>query len=151
MRNKQKIDFCWEKTRKSLQCKQQNLCLQWYNEQSLCNKRGVFLLGWEGFLYQHGTEVKVKVIVTQSCSTLCDPMDCGPPGSSVHRILQARILEWVAISFSRGSSQPRDQTWSPTLQADSLPSEPPESLPQPWGRKNTACTGDLTRLFQGFK
>ena len=48
--------------------------------------------------------------VTQSCPTLCDPMDCSPPGSSVHGILQARILEWVAISFSRGPSQPRDQT-----------------------------------------
>ena len=44
------------------------------------------------------------------CPTLWDPMDCSPPGSSVHRILQARLLEWVAISFSRGSSQPRDQT-----------------------------------------
>ena len=43
------------------------------------------------------------------CPTLCD-MDCSPPGSSVHEIFQARILEWVAISFSRGSSQPRDQT-----------------------------------------
>ena len=48
--------------------------------------------------------------VPQSCLTLCDPMDCSPPGSSVHGILQARILEWVAISFSRGSSQARDQT-----------------------------------------
>ena len=48
--------------------------------------------------------------VTQSCPTLCDPMDCSLPGSSVHEILQARILEWVAISFSRGPSQPRDQT-----------------------------------------
>ena len=46
----------------------------------------------------------------QSCPTPCHPMDCGPPGSSVHGILQARILEWVPISFSRGSSQPRDQT-----------------------------------------
>ena len=42
--------------------------------------------------------------VTQSCPTLCDPMDCSLPGSSVHGIFQARILEWVAISFSRGSS-----------------------------------------------
>ena len=42
--------------------------------------------------------------VAQSCPTLCDPVDCSPPGSSVHGILQARILEWVAISFSRGSS-----------------------------------------------
>ena len=48
--------------------------------------------------------------VAQSCPTLCDPVDCIPPGSSAHGILQARILEWVAISFSRGSSQPRDQT-----------------------------------------
>ena len=48
--------------------------------------------------------------VAQSCLTLCNPMDCSPPGSSVHGILQARILEWVAISFSRGSSQPRDRT-----------------------------------------
>ena len=47
----------------------------------------------------------------QLCLTLCNPMDCGPPGSSVHGILQARILEWVAISFSRRSFQPRDQTW----------------------------------------
>ena len=48
--------------------------------------------------------------VPQSCPTLCDPMDCSPPSSSVHGILQARILEWVAISFSRGSSRPRDRT-----------------------------------------
>ena len=48
----------------------------------------------------------------QSCSTLHDPMDCNPPGSSVHGILQARILEWVAMSSSRGSSQPRDWTWT---------------------------------------
>ena len=48
--------------------------------------------------------------VAQSCPTLCDPVDCSPPGSSVHGILQARILEWVAISFSRGSFWPRDQT-----------------------------------------
>ena len=47
---------------------------------------------------------KVKVLVTQSCPTLCDPMDYNPPGSSVRGILQAGILEWVAISFSRRSS-----------------------------------------------
>ena len=49
-------------------------------------------------------------LVTQSCPTLCDPIDGSPPGSSVHGILQARTLEWVATPFSRGSSQPRDQT-----------------------------------------
>jgi len=46
----------------------------------------------------------------QSCPTLCNSIHCSPPGSSVSGIFQARILEWVAISFSRGSSQPRDQT-----------------------------------------
>ena len=53
------------------------------------------------------------------------PIDYSPPGSSVHGILQARILEWVAIPFSRRSSQSCYQTGSPALQADSLPSEPP--------------------------
>ena len=59
-----------------------------------------------GFRYR-----KKESEVTQSCQTLCNPMDYNPSGSSIHRIFQARILEWVAISFSRGSSQPRDQTW----------------------------------------
>ena len=61
----------------------------------------------------------------QSCSTVCSPMDCSLPGSSIHGILQARIPEWVAMPSSRGSSQPRDQPRSPMLQADSLPAEPP--------------------------
>ena len=52
----------------------------------------------------------MKVLVTQSCPTLCDPMDCSLPDSFVHGILQARILEWDAISFSRESSRPRDGT-----------------------------------------
>ena len=55
-------------------------------------------------------KVKMKMLLAQLCPTLCDPMDCSPPGSSVHGILQARILEWVPLSFSRGSSQPRDWT-----------------------------------------
>ena len=65
--------------------------------------------------------MKVKVVaseskismtseVTQLCPTLCDPIDCSLPGSSVHGIFQARVLEWVATSFSRGSSQHRDRT-----------------------------------------
>ena len=53
---------------------------------------------------------KKNVLVTQACPTLCNPMDYSPPGSSVHGILQARTLEWVAISFSRGSSWPREWT-----------------------------------------
>ena len=55
-------------------------------------------------------KVKSESEVTQSCPTLCDPMDCSLPGSSLHGILQARVLEWGAISFSRGSSRPRDRT-----------------------------------------
>ena len=64
----------------------------------------------------------------QSGLTLCDPMDCSPPGSPVHGILQARIPEWVAISLSRGSSQLRDQTHisvSPALTAVFFTTEPP--------------------------
>ena len=67
----------------------------------------------------------VKVLASWLWLTLCDPMNYRPPGSCVHEILQVRILEWVAIPFSGGSSQPRDQTQSSGLQADSLPSEPP--------------------------
>ena len=58
--------------------------------------------------YQIMKESESEVI--QSCATLCDPMDCSLPGFSVHGIFPARVLEWVAISFSRGSSQPRNRT-----------------------------------------
>ena len=57
----------------------------------------------------------------QSCQALCDPTDCSLPGSSVHGILQTRILGWAVIPFSRGSSLPRDASWSPALQADPSP------------------------------
>ena len=66
-------------------------------------------------------------LVTQLCPTLCEPMDCIPPGSSVHGISQARIMEWGAISSSRGSPNPGIEPASPVspaLQTDSLPSEP---------------------------
>ena len=66
-----------------------------------------------------------QMLVTHPCLTLCDPVNCSPPGSSVHGILQAGIWEWVAFPFFRGFSQLRDRTWSPASQADSLPSEPP--------------------------
>ena len=57
----------------------------------------------------------VLLSVAQLCLALCNPMDCSPPDSSVHGILQARILEWVAIPFSRGSSWPRNRTWVSTI------------------------------------
>ena len=66
-----------------------------------------------------------SVLVLQSCPTLWDPMDCSLPSSSVHGIFQARILEWVAIPFSRGSSQLRVRTVISPLWADSLLSESP--------------------------
>ena len=68
-------------------------------------------------------KVKMKVLVTQSCLSPCDPMDCSLPGSSVHGILQARILECFTIgNLTNPGIEPR----SPALQVDSLPSEPPE-------------------------
>ena len=69
----------------------------------------------------------------QSGPTLRDPMDCSPPGSSVHGILQARILEWVAISFSRGSSWPRDRTCIPYTAGGFFTTEPPRK-PHPYFR-----------------
>ena len=66
---------------------------------------------------------KVKMLVTQLYPTLCDPMDCSLPGSSVHGILQARILEWVGISFSGGFSRDRTQVFHTASRC--LPSEPP--------------------------
>ena len=70
--------------------------------------------------------MKIEVLVAQSCLTLCDPMDYGPSGSSVHGISQARTLEWVAISFSGDLPDPGIKPESPALQADSLPPESPE-------------------------
>ena len=68
----------------------------------------------------------LQVSVSHSVlSSFLDPIDSSMPCSSVHVILQARILEWVAISFSRGSSIPRDQTWVSCIVGNSLPSEPP--------------------------
>jgi len=64
-------------------------------------------------------------LVTKSCLTLATHGLYSLPGSSVHRILQVRTLEWVTVSFSRGSSHPGTEPGSPALQADSLPSEPP--------------------------
>ena len=85
-----------------------------------------------------------RCLVVQLCPTLCNPMDCSPPGSCLHGIFQARILEWVTMPSSKGSSQPRNQ--SPILQAelqtDSLPSEPP-------GKPKNTGMGSLS-LLQGI-
>ena len=68
----------------------------------------VLILNWFGKFVSPPMRVPAKLL--QSCPTLCKPMDCSPPGSSVHGILQARVLEWVVMPSSRGSSRPRDLT-----------------------------------------
>ena len=70
----------------------------------------------------------VKVLVAQSCLILCNPMTCSPPGSSDHGTLQVRVLEWVAISFSRDLVDPGIEPGFPALQAGSLLSELPGKL-----------------------
>ena len=72
--------------------------------------------------------MKAKVLITQSCPTLWDPIDCSPPDSSVHGILWTRILEWVAISSSRVSFWPRDQTWISSITGRFFTTELPGKL-----------------------
>ena len=84
-------------------------CRTYLEADKIVNIRQWATLLWSGNKAVSGT-MERKVIVAQSCPTLWDPIDCSLSGSSVHGILQARILEWVAISFSRESSQPRDPT-----------------------------------------
>ena len=73
-------------------------------------------------------------VCVQSCPTLCDPKDCSPPGSSDHGIFQARILEWVTVSFSRGSSQTRSRTHISCTAGKFFTAESPEkrSVPVPF-------------------
>ena len=81
--------------------------------------------------------------VSLSVVSFCDPMGCSPPGCSDHETFQARILEWVAIPFSRGSSKPRIERGSPILQADSLLPEPPGN-----SQKRYRWEGDKSCSFQ---
>ena len=91
------------------------------SEQTRGDSEGQGCLGFAG----HGIAVShdlateprnnVYLCCAQSCPTLCDSMDCSPPGSAVCRIFQARILKWAAVSSSRGSSQPGDQTHVPCV------------------------------------
>ena len=81
-------------------------------------------LSWQNY-HTILSKTKVKVLVTQSYPTLCHPMDSSLPGSSVHGIFQARMLEWLAIPFTRGFPISGIEPESPALQADSLLSKPP--------------------------
>ena len=74
-----------------------------------------FLSTYINMTFSSNPRVSVCCLVAKSFPNLCDPMDSSTPGSSVHEISQARILEWVAISFSRGSSWPRDRTCIPCI------------------------------------
>ena len=76
--------------------------------------------------------MKSESEVAQLCPTLCDPVDCNLQGSTVHGILQARVLEWVAIVFSRGLPNPGIEPGSPALEADALTSEPPGKQMPGW-------------------
>ena len=80
----------------------------------------------------------MKVLAAQSCLTLCDPTDCSLPGSSVHGILQARILERVAMHSSRDLPNPVIKSGSPNLHADSLPLEPPGKPPKRDRKRKTS-------------
>ena len=99
-------------------------------------------------LYDKQTEVNTDNQQRELCAHslsrvwLCNPMGCSPPGSSVNGILQARILEWVAMPSSRGLPNPGIKPRSPTLQADSLLSEPP-------GKPMNTGVGSLS-LLQGI-
>ena len=72
-----------------------------------------------------GSHLRVCAQLLQSCVTLCGPMDCSPPGFSVHGILQARVLEWVAMPSSRGSSQLRDLAQVSCIAGGFFTTEPP--------------------------
>ena len=76
-------------------------------KQSRCFPGILLLFLWSNYTFY---SILYALVHTQSCLTLCDPVDCGPPGSSGHGIFQARILEWATIFSSRGSSRPRART-----------------------------------------
>ena len=91
------------------------------------SKNIYFLLRWFNILFHLYSYFLIYATAAKSlqlCTTLCNPLDFNPPGSSIHGILQVRILECVAIPFSRKSFWPRDQNWVSGMQADSLQSEP---------------------------
>ena len=93
--------------------------------------------------------------VVQSCPTLCDPMDCSLPVTSVAGIFQARVLEWVAISFSRGSSQARDRTWVSrivgSLSHQGSPQLEKSFLAQIWRRRNYLLVRSPLRVSSSEK
>ena len=105
---------------------------------SSSNPSQAFRIGIANFFYN----VVVCCLVTKSCPTLCHPMDCSWPRSSVHGIFQARTLEWVAISLSRRSSQPRFKPESPALADRFFTAKLPSHIVNPLG-----VVGDLKKSW----
>ena len=97
------------------------------------------------------SEDKVNVLLVQLCLTLCKSMDCSLPGSSVHGILQTRILVWVAIPFSRGSFQHRDQTWVSCIAGRflTIKSCPNSGLQNQGKNSSPTVAGSLFHLYCG--
>ena len=106
---------CWELRQlvtinwgQSNYCSKNPRAVQNYAQSTLFSRNETMKPRWQHICLQHERERANEV--TQLCPTLCDHLDCSPPGFSIHGIFQARILGWVSIFFSRGSSQPRDWT-----------------------------------------
>ena len=119
-----------------------------------CGKEKALCMGvWPGGMVEGGEGTCGHVQSLQSCLTNCSPMDCSPPASSVHGILQTRILEWVAMTSSRGSSQPRGRTCVSCFlcllhwQVDSLPLS---HLGIPWRNFYYALKTSLKYIFNWF-
>ena len=91
----------------------------------MCNEESLKVREMIGIRVKQLLATEIYMLVTQLCLILCDPMDCSLPGLSVHGVFLARILEWVAISFSWRSSQPRDQTHVSCLAGRIFITQPP--------------------------
>ena len=117
--------------------------------QSRCLINTGYLSGWsfETKILNYVVWIRKVKVKSLSRVRLFTTVDCSPPGSSVHGILQARILEWVAISFSRGSSPPRDQTQVSRIAGRCLTSEPPGKPPVWIKNLTTAKKNQLWHLF----
>ena len=113
-------------------------------KQLKCYRPNLYLTRYNSPVVQLRPSQQQCVLVAQSYLTLCDPMGYNPPGFFVHGILWARILKWVALPFSRASSQPGIEPQSAALQVDSLPAEP-TGKPQP--ATKVLCNRFFSELF----
>ena len=103
------------------------------------------IVGWRNmFSAPQGTSMKVKVLIAQSCLTLCDPMDCNPPGSCVHRILQAMILEWIFPIQVSNSGLPHYKQSLHHLSHQEGPGAPQETSIQPYKLNAGNSIGQMT-------